>query len=38
MGKEWRKLGIIKTGAHNGGRGMETRCLEGLMAGEVFLS
>lgn len=24
MGKEWRKLGIVKTGAHNGGRRMET--------------
>lgn len=38
MGKEWRKLGIVKTGAHNGGRRMEARCLEGLMAGEVFLN
>lgn len=38
MGKEWKKLGIIKTSADKGGRGMEMRCLVGLMSGEVFLN
>lgn len=38
MGKEWKKLGIIKTSADKAGRGMERRCLVGLMAGEVFLN